>query len=532
MSKKTGPDSTNVTLLREVGQDSGSDDDTGKLIHIPADVFYHAVENCPVAISITDLKANIVYANQAFANVTAYKNEEVIGQNESILSNRTTPPLVYETLWARLKQKQPWVGVLVNRRKDNTRYLAELTVAPVIDDQGGVTNYLGMHRDVTDVYRLQSQVNNNKAMIEAVLDASPSAAVLIDNDGGIVLDNLSYKALAADMGEEPVIKIAQIIEEQTGRRVLDPDEAKDHFDGVEFPLGNAGKGERWFSCFSTSITVEDDSVDQFFNQTKNQYRLLVISEITANKRRQERARLLALKELVVKEEFIQGMQETYNGAIHQIEKPVNLMAAAVSMLEKRGTEGEDPDPVLLAMKEALQAGESALRGLTDLTPMRKTQSAMPVNVNQLVREAVSICSDTITTYGVEFLWKPEKRLPNVMGFENRLRAMIKQLVENAVDSIHATAKGHRTMEITTKHENEFIALKVLDTGAGIPDELSTKVFEPFFSTKRPGDQCRGLGLTMVHEIVNEHSGMISFETKAEKGFEVTVHLPISLGKSR
>jgi len=96
------------------------------------DVFMKAVDSCPVGISITDLKANILYANQAFNEITGYAENELIGHNESILSNHTTPSLVYQTLWGRLSQKKPWIGVLVNRRKDDSLYLAELTVAPVI----------------------------------------------------------------------------------------------------------------------------------------------------------------------------------------------------------------------------------------------------------------------------------------------------------------------------------------------------------------------------------------------------------------
>ncbi len=368
MSKTIGSESVDMNTdnatankLDEQAQEAVSDQN-----RVPAksvagllnnEVFVKAVESCPVAISITDLKANILYANEAFHYVTGYAGHELIGRNESILSNHTTPPLVYQTLWGRLRQKKPWVGVLVNRRKDKSRYLAELTVAPVVDDQGEVTHYLGMHRDVTDVHNLQSEVNNQKSLIEAVVDASPSATVLTDDHGNIVLDNLSYKALAADLGKEPLQEIGSLLNHQTGgafslQGTVD-------IKGMEVALECSGFGQRWFSCFGTSITLADGSIDNFFNPAKRHYNLLVLTEITEIRRRQEQSRLHALKELVAEDEFIEAMRETYNGAIHQLEKPVSLMAAAIAMLEKRAGKDKTSDPALEALRTALAEGEHA-----------------------------------------------------------------------------------------------------------------------------------------------------------------------------
>ncbi len=139
------------------------------------EVFRQAVEHAPVAISITDLRANILYANRAFSSITGYTREEVLGKNESMLSNGTTPRLVYQALWGRLTQKKPWSGVLVNRRKDYRQYLAELTVAPVLDEHGETICYLGMHRDTSELHELEQRVNNQRLMIDAVVNSAPAA---------------------------------------------------------------------------------------------------------------------------------------------------------------------------------------------------------------------------------------------------------------------------------------------------------------------------------------------------------------------
>lgn len=489
------------------------------------EVFVKAVESCPVAISITDLKANILYANQAFNDVTGYVPEDLIGRNESILSNHTTPNLVYQTLWGRLSQKKPWVGVLVNRRKDKSLYLAELTVAPVTDEKGDVTHYLGMHRDVTEMHSLQSQVKNQKSMIESVVDASPSATVLADDQGHIILDNLSYKALAADMGTEPLQEAVQLLNEQTEGAFSLQDTVNIH--GMEIALDCARFGQRWFSCFATTIIIADDSIDNFFNPITRHYKLLVLNEITEIRRRQDESRLHTLKQLVAEDEFIEAMRETYNGAIHQLEKPVSLMTAALSMLEKRAGKDSSDDPALQALRAALAEGEQALDSLTNLLPARQVAPKVLVNINQLVREAVSICAEQMSTYSIDFEWQPARRLPSVLGYETRLRSMLKQLIENAIEAIHFSHVKERSLQIITRAESGVVTIEILDSGPGIPAGMELKVFEPFFSTRSDCQSCRGMGLTMVQDIVNDHAGMVSLSCRTQSGCQVCVQLPVA-----
>ncbi|MCO6412203.1 MAG: PAS domain-containing protein, partial [Thiogranum sp.] len=85
---------------------------------LPFWLYVEAVEQSPVAISITDDSANILYVNKAFTDVTGYLPKQVIGENESILSDKTTPRHVYRELWYRITHKQVWHGLLVNRHKN------------------------------------------------------------------------------------------------------------------------------------------------------------------------------------------------------------------------------------------------------------------------------------------------------------------------------------------------------------------------------------------------------------------------------
>ena len=135
---------------------------------IAPQIFEQVVEQADIAISITDAKARILYVNPAFSRMTGYALDELIGANPSLLSNKSTPAEVYEELWAVISRGLAWNGRLVNRRKDGSKYLADILITPVVDGEGEISHYLGIQRDVTLLYRLESEVADQKALIESV----------------------------------------------------------------------------------------------------------------------------------------------------------------------------------------------------------------------------------------------------------------------------------------------------------------------------------------------------------------------------
>ena len=152
-------------------------------------VFEQAVAQADIAISITDPGANIVYVNPAFARVTGFSMEELVAANQSVLSNKSTPPELYAEMWSAISQGQAWSGRLVNRRKDGSKYLADLLITPVVDADGEITSYLGIHRDVTQLHWLECEVADQKALIESVVDSTPVVMALLDARDKVVLDN-------------------------------------------------------------------------------------------------------------------------------------------------------------------------------------------------------------------------------------------------------------------------------------------------------------------------------------------------------
>ncbi len=523
------------TELQEDGNDAvaiGADaaPANGDAEILSPDVFFQAVEHAPVAISITDLNANILYANRAFSHVTGYQSDEVIGKNESILSNRTTPRLVYQALWGRLQQKKAWTGVLINRRKDNSLYLAELNVAPVLNEEDEVVYYLGMHRDTSDMHELEQRVANQKHMIEGVLNAAPVAMVLLNQDQRIVMANQAFRTLTSELTTTDSMEDAlSSIQYRLGEKYQFLVKDGVAFSNVEIAFDDDNYRQQWFLCDGSIILQEDETATNFFTQPGSRHLLLTINDITELRQRQQDSQLNALKALMAEEELLEGMRETFNGAIHRLQGPVNLIGAALKMLQRRMGDQAKTDPVVLAMQEAQEAGLEALDSLSDSIPITVEEAKMPVNINQLLREVINLSIQDLLAQGITVDWKPAMHLPWVMGREARLRSALKQLVANAIEAMSSRNISRRELFISTTVERQVVRVEIVDSGPGIPGELVFKVFEPFFSTKAPHKGCRGMGLPMVHEIVSEHAGTVFIDNAYRQGCRMVVELPYSAG---
>ncbi|MGB1090749.1 MAG: nitrogen fixation negative regulator NifL, partial [Oceanobacter sp.] len=260
-------------------------------------------------------------------------------------------------------------------------------------------------------------------------------------------------------------------------------------------------------------------------QTIRDYALLMITDVTEMRRRQEEVHLNALKALMAEEDLVQGMRETVNGAIHQLQGPVNLLATAVSMLERRN---DERDSYLRgALEDALKSGREALASLTGSLPPANEEMKKPVNVNELLREALALSTEPLLMNGITVEWQPSLHLPAVVGQERRLRSMFKQLIINAIEAMSERSVKVRELTIITATEKDGVTIELKDSGPGISAELMVKVFEPFFSTKVGRAGARGMGLPMVQEIANDHSGSVHIDPNYTSGCRFVIHLPLN-----
>lgn len=492
-------------------------------------VFQQTVDQADIAISITDIGGNILYVNPAFSRVTGYAADEAAGRNESMLSNKTTPPELYKALWQHISRGEAWSGRLINRRRDGSKYLAELSISPVVDAGGAIVNYLGMHRDITAMHRLECEVKNQKALIESVVDAAPMVIAVLDVDDRVLLDNQEYKKLQADLGmAEPAPMLMTAI--RAGLEIETPSvKGGRRSSGYAFLDREVrldlpgGKPPRWFSCSGSRVREDDSGADAFFAGGGRDYLLLVAKEITGLRAEQEKGRVAALQVVMAEEDRVSALRESLSAATFRLEGPLNMMSSVVGMLARRNGES---DAMAVALADAMAAGQQALAELRAMIPAETREPAGAINVNELLRDVLDLSTKRLLASGISVNWKPQAMLPTLQGYPNQLRAMFKALIDNAIEAMSARGWRERDLSVITRAQPGGIDIVIEDSGPGIPAGQQLKVFEPFYTTKREGNRHLGTGLSAAQQVAADHGGTIEIDPAKVGGCRVRVLLPV------
>ena len=121
-------------------------------------VLYHAVEQSPVTIVITDINGNIEYVNPKFAQLTGYTSEEAIGNNTRILKSGKTPPEEYKELWKTITSGKEWMGQFCNSKKNGELYWESASISPVKNAEGVISRFIAVKEDITERKKSEEQI--------------------------------------------------------------------------------------------------------------------------------------------------------------------------------------------------------------------------------------------------------------------------------------------------------------------------------------------------------------------------------------
>ncbi|MDR3410088.1 MAG: nitrogen fixation negative regulator NifL, partial [Formivibrio sp.] len=388
---------------------------------------------------------------------------------------------------------------------------------------GAVRYYLGIHRDVTELHELNERLQNQKRLIESIIDLAPVAVALLDENERVLLDNHEYKKLMGSFGmQEPAHAILSGLRTELSESAWAQILARDEFVDQMLRFDRAGgQGPRWFAASGAWFMQSEPSAETFFTSASKRYLLLVLTDVTALKRQQQEQWLQALRTMLAEGELVARLRETLAGAAYQLAGPLNLMAAAEKRVAQRIPAG---DAALVALHEARQQGEEALALLQGAMPSIPAEAWMPLNCNELLHDVLDLSTDRLLAEGVVVDWKPALRLPSVSGQAVALRGAFHQLIANALDALHDSRRPLRVLKLGTRQEGDWIELDIVDSGPGIPEALRLKVFEPFFTTRPKGARA-GMGLALAQEIVLRHGGCLEIDPAYLLGCRVIVRLP-------
>jgi PAS domain S-box-containing protein len=133
--------------MRDISEGKGAEEERRLLIT--------AVEQAAEGVVITDLAAHILYVNPAFTKMTGYAADEVLGRTPSLLKSGKQSSAFYRNLWATILAGNIWRREIVNRRKDGSLYTEEMSITPVRDPLGAITNFIAIKQDITERKRAE-----------------------------------------------------------------------------------------------------------------------------------------------------------------------------------------------------------------------------------------------------------------------------------------------------------------------------------------------------------------------------------------
>jgi len=119
-----------------------------------------AVEQSKVMVMITDIYGTVEYVNPKFELVTGYSIDEAIGKKASLTKSDFTKVEVFEDLWTTIKSGKEWKGEFLNKKKNGDLYWEAVSITPIRDENGYITNFLKIGEDITQSKKLQLELEN------------------------------------------------------------------------------------------------------------------------------------------------------------------------------------------------------------------------------------------------------------------------------------------------------------------------------------------------------------------------------------
>ena len=247
----------------------------------------------------------IVYVNPAFEKTTGYSMEEVIGRNCRFLQGEDRDQQALEELRACIREGQECRIVLRNYRKDGTRFWNELYVSPVRDDEGNLTNFVGVQNDVTQSKRTEEELKGSEDRLRLAVestglgtwDFNPVTGELRWDDRckamfGLPPDaEVDYEVFLAGLHPDDRERTHQVV-----RQALDP-ESGGEFNVDYRTIGLADGVERWVAARGQAFFEEGRVAHRFIG---------TVLDITERKRAEEERDLLLAREQLARVEAVRA----------------------------------------------------------------------------------------------------------------------------------------------------------------------------------------------------------------------------------
>jgi two-component system NtrC family sensor kinase len=472
--------------------------------------FTELFESLQEGIYITTPDGAIVDANPALVRMLGYDSKEELLKRQvpEIFADRADRKKLKELVES---QSQIVGREITLLRKDGTSIVCLNTAAAVRDNSGRVLRYQGALMDITERREMERRLHQQQEFARRLIDSFPDLILVLDTGAHYTfVSPRCIEILGYDLNEVQKMEFGGRTHPEDLPAALalygDILSGKETFASLEIRVRHKlGEWRRIRFNFSP-LCDEGGGIEGV---------VLSGRDVTDLKR---------LEEQLIQAEKLAAMGQMLAGVAHELNNPLTAVLGVTELLrERQGVDEPTKRQLDLTHRQARRAAgivQNLLEFSRPASPQKK-----PVDINSLIERTLQLHEHSLRRNCVEVDFRPQPALPEVVGDANQLIQVFLNLVTNAEQAIREVRESGR-IQIRLAYQSDRITITIQDDGVGIRPESLPRIFDPFYTTKRPGGGT-GLGLSICMSIIREHGGNIEAHILPAGGSAFTVYLPVA-----
>ncbi len=450
-------------------------------------------------------EGRLLEANPALVSILGYATkEELLAIDPAGLNlDPTQPPVL-----GRAPDDRGGVRAreITLRKKDGTPAVFLESSRAVWDAAGNLIRYQGTLVDVTERRKLERQLLQQEEFRRHLLESFPDLILVVDLQERYTFVSSRVRDL---LGYQP--------EDLLGKKIS---ETEDHSPELAALYHDVVAGTRSFGAAEYGARHSDGrwltmraSASQFFDADAKLGGVIVsVRDITTEKK---------LEQQIVQSERLAAMGAMIGGVAHELNNPLTSILGVSELLQDSQTTDAARKQVGILQQQARRAAE-IVHNLTYFSrPPVAGKTA--VNLGEIVERTLNLHAYSLRKNSITVDFLPEPSLPRVEADPHQLMQVFLNLILNAEQAIRE-ARDRGTLRIRLGKSGGSVWASFHDDGPGIPTDIVGNIFDPFYTTKRPG-RGTGLGLSICKAVVREHKGTIEAANAPGGGAVITVTLP-------
>ncbi len=484
-----------------------------------------AIDAAADAVFLTDADGHITRVNAAFARLTGYAPNEVIGRLPSLLKSERTARAFYEELWSTITAGRVWSGRLLNRKAASVggdEYWVDSTITPLVGADGAIEGFVAVQRDVTALVASEEEERIRLACAETRLRAASALSEPRSLAERIEAVRSAIASLPGIAGADGATVVARL-----GPAAPRDGEPIDWHVALVDRRGDRG-GDRSVELGIIGLSFAPDAPSPHalvFASIREIAELLVTAIL------QDRAAALADDARRKAEEANAMKSDFLANMSHEIRTPMTAILGFADLLHEDGDRSIAPRQRLEYIRTIRRNGEHLLALINDILDLSKIEAGrmgverIAVDPEQVLADVESLMRVKAREGGIEFEILRETELPARMRSDPvRLKQILINLVGNA---IKFTPQGRVTVRVASTTDAAgapCMRFRIEDTGIGIAPEQLARLFGAF--TQADGSTTRrfggtGLGLRISRTFAQLLGGDIAVESELGRGSAFT-----------